>query len=66
MKKGHKASMTQAKNKRRPGRIAVDVGIALLALGATIGIAACGGAANASGSIDLVAYSTTSPTQTST
>jgi sulfate transport system substrate-binding protein len=30
----------------------------LLALGATVGIAACGGSASANGSIDLVAYST--------
>jgi sulfate/thiosulfate-binding protein len=58
MKKGQKASMTQGKNKRRPGRVAVQVGTALLALGATIGVAACGTSANASGSIDLVAYST--------
>ncbi len=58
MKKGHKASMTQGKNKRRAGRIAVQVGTALLALGATIGVAACGGSASASGSLDLVAYST--------
>jgi sulfate/thiosulfate-binding protein len=58
MKKGHKASMTQGKNKRRPRRIAAQVGIGLLALGASIGAAACGSSASASGSIDLVAYST--------
>jgi sulfate/thiosulfate-binding protein len=51
MKKGHKASMTYRKNIAR-------LGLALLALGATVGIAACGGTANASGAIDLVAYST--------
>src|SRR5262245_54395118 len=58
MKKGQKASMTHRTNKRRPGRIAAQTGAALLALAATIGIAACGGSANASDSIDLVAYST--------
>jgi sulfate/thiosulfate transport system substrate-binding protein len=58
MKKGHKASMTQGMKKRRGGPLATQVGLALLALAATIGIAACGSSASASGSIDLVAYST--------
>jgi sulfate/thiosulfate-binding protein len=57
MKKGHKASMTQ-KKKAQPGRIVARLGIAMVALGAAVGIAACGGSANASGSIDVVAYST--------
>ena len=43
--------------KRQPGRLAIRVGIAGVALAATLGIAACGGRAVAS-SIDLVAYST--------
>jgi sulfate/thiosulfate transport system substrate-binding protein len=58
MKKGHKASMTHGKNKRRPQGLVVRIGLALLALGATVGIAACGGSASAAGSIDVVAYST--------
>jgi sulfate/thiosulfate-binding protein len=58
MKKGHKASMTQGKNKSRPRRVAARIGIGLLALGASVGAAACGSSASASGSIDLVAYST--------
>jgi sulfate transport system substrate-binding protein len=58
MKKGHKASMTQGKQKRRTRRIAAQVGGALLALAATVGIAACGGSASASDKINLVAYST--------
>jgi sulfate/thiosulfate-binding protein len=58
MKKGHKASMTHGKKKRQKGRIAAQLGGALLALAATAGIAACGGSASASDSIDLVAYST--------
>jgi sulfate transport system substrate-binding protein len=58
MKKGHKASMTQAQNKRRPRRAVASIGLALLALGATIGVAACGSSASGSGSINLVAYST--------
>src|SRR5262249_14576941 len=57
MKKGHKASMTQ-KKKRQAKRLFARLGIAVIALGATIGIAACGGSANASDSIDLIAYST--------
>jgi sulfate/thiosulfate transport system substrate-binding protein len=58
MKKGHKASMTHPKNKLGPRGLAARLGFALLALGAAVGIAACGGSANASGSVDLVAYST--------
>jgi sulfate/thiosulfate transport system substrate-binding protein len=57
MKKGHKASMTQ-KKKRQPWRLIARLGIPFAALGAAVGIAACGGSASASGSIDLVAYST--------
>jgi sulfate/thiosulfate-binding protein len=58
MKKGHKASMTHGKNKLLRRGVAARIGLALLALGATVGIAACGGSADAAGSIDLVAYST--------
>lgn len=58
MKKGHKASMTHGKTKRQPRRITAQLGGALLALAATAGIAACGGSASGSDSIDLVAYST--------
>jgi sulfate/thiosulfate transport system substrate-binding protein len=58
MKKGHKASMTLRKNKRRPQGLVARLGLPLLALGATVGIAACGGSASASGSVNLVAYST--------
>jgi sulfate/thiosulfate-binding protein len=61
MKKGHKASMTQEKNKRRVGRVVARLGIAGVALAATLGIAACGGDDDGGGSggkIDLVAYST--------
>jgi sulfate/thiosulfate transport system substrate-binding protein len=58
MKKGHKASMTHGKKTRRPRAVVAQVGFALLALGAVLGIAACGGSASASDSIDLVAYST--------
>jgi sulfate/thiosulfate-binding protein len=50
--------MTHGKKKRQPRRIAAQLGGALLALAATAGIAACGGSASASDSIDLVAYST--------
>ena len=54
MKKGHKASMTQAKKKRQ-GRLVARLGIAVIALGATVGIAACGSSGS---SLNLVAYST--------
>jgi sulfate/thiosulfate transport system substrate-binding protein len=51
--------MTQGNHRRGPRTLAVRLGLALLTLGATVGIAACGGSANGSGgSIDLVAYST--------
>ena len=46
--------MTQ-KKKRRPGRIIARLGIAAVALGATVGIAACG---SSSDTLNLVAYST--------
>jgi sulfate/thiosulfate transport system substrate-binding protein len=49
--------MTQ-KKKRQPWRLIARLGIPFAALGAAVGIAACGGSASASGSIDLVAYST--------
>src|SRR3954453_4120787 len=55
MKKGHKASMTQAKKNRRPGRLMARLGVAAVALGATFGIAACGSSGT---SLNLVAYST--------
>ena len=50
--------MTQAQKKRRPRRVVASIGLALMALGATIGIAACGGSASGAGTINLVAYST--------
>jgi sulfate transport system substrate-binding protein len=51
--------MTQGKHTRGPRRLAARIGVALLALAATVGIAACGGdSASGSGSVDLVAYST--------
>ena len=55
MKKGLKASMTQAKKKREPGRLIARLGIAAVALGATVGIAACGSSGS---SLNVVAYST--------
>ena len=59
MKKGHKASMTQGNQKQAARKLIARIGVALLALGATVGIAACGGTASgSSGSISLVAYST--------
>ncbi len=50
--------MTQGQRNRKPKRIAALLGASLLGLAATIGVAACGGSASASDSIDLVAYST--------
>jgi sulfate transport system substrate-binding protein len=48
--------MTQEKTKRLTGGLFARLGVAILALGATLGIAACGGGGG--DSIDLVAYST--------
>jgi sulfate/thiosulfate transport system substrate-binding protein len=42
--------------KRQPGRLIARVGIAVVALGATLGIAACGGGSGST--LNLVAYST--------
>jgi sulfate/thiosulfate transport system substrate-binding protein len=51
--------MTHGNHKRGPRTLAVRLGLALLALAVTVGVAACGGSASGSdGSIDLVAYST--------
>ncbi len=50
--------MTQGQRNRKPKRIAALLGTALLGLAATIGVAACGGSASASGEINLIAYST--------
>ena len=47
--------MTQVKKKRRPGRLVARLGIAAVALGATVGVAACGSSGS---SLNLVAYST--------
>jgi sulfate/thiosulfate transport system substrate-binding protein len=47
--------MTKGKKKRVPGRLAARLAIAVVALGATLGIAACGSSGN---TIALVAYST--------
>jgi sulfate transport system substrate-binding protein len=47
--------MTQAKKKRQPGRLIARLGIAAVALGATVGVAACGSSGS---SLSLVAYST--------
>jgi sulfate/thiosulfate-binding protein len=58
MKKGHKASMTHGKHKAGARKIAVRIAVGLLALGAVIGVAACGDSASGAGSVDLVAYST--------
>jgi sulfate/thiosulfate-binding protein len=55
MKKGHKASMNQGKKKRQQGRLVARIGIGVVALGATIGIAACGSSGS---TLNLVAYST--------
>jgi sulfate/thiosulfate transport system substrate-binding protein len=55
MKKGHKeASMSNHSNNRRRG-LPARFGIAVIALGATIGIAACGSSGS---TLNLVAYST--------
>jgi sulfate/thiosulfate transport system substrate-binding protein len=50
--------MTHGNQVRGPRKVALQLGIALLALGATIGVAACGGSASGADSVDLVAYST--------
>jgi sulfate/thiosulfate-binding protein len=53
--------MTKEKTKRPGARFVAHLGIAGIALAATLGIAACGGEADAGsggGSVDLVAYST--------
>jgi sulfate transport system substrate-binding protein len=50
--------MTQARNKRRASRVVASIGLAMAALVATIGIAACGGSASGAGTINLIAYST--------
>jgi sulfate/thiosulfate transport system substrate-binding protein len=50
--------MTHGNRKRGARKVAFQLGIALLALAATIGVAACGGSASGADSVDLVAYST--------
>jgi len=50
--------MTHRKQQRGARKVALQLGLALTALGATVGLAACGGSASAADSIDLVAYST--------
>jgi sulfate transport system substrate-binding protein len=51
--------MTPRTKHRLPRSLAIRLGLAILLLGTTAGIAACGGSASgSSGSIDLVAYST--------
>jgi sulfate/thiosulfate transport system substrate-binding protein len=50
--------MTHGNQLRGARRLALQLGIALLALGATVGVAACGGSASGADSVDLVAYST--------
>ena len=55
MKKGHKASMTHRMKKRLSGRLLARLGIGVVALGAAIGVAACGSSSN---DLNLVAYST--------
>ena len=47
--------MSKGKKKRQPGRLVARLGIAVVALGATVGIAACGSSGS---SLSLVAYST--------
>jgi sulfate/thiosulfate-binding protein len=49
--------MSTGSRKHRPGLV-LRLGVALVAFAAVIGIAACGGSASGSGSINLVAYST--------
>jgi hypothetical protein len=58
IKKGHKEKM--ANDEKRGRRLALQLGIAGIALAATLGIAACGEdeSGEGGGSIDLVAYST--------
>ena len=48
--------MSKGKKKRQPGRLVTRVGVAVVALGATLGIAACGGGSGST--LNLVAYST--------
>jgi sulfate/thiosulfate transport system substrate-binding protein len=50
--------MTQGTQKRPGRRLFARLAVGMLALGATIGIAACGGSASGAGTINLVAYST--------
>ena len=50
--------MTQEKTKRLTGGLFARLGVAVLALAATAGIAACGDSASGSGTVNLVAYST--------
>ncbi len=59
MKKGHKeASMSQGTQNRHARRLLARLGVAIVALGAMVGVAACGDSASGSGSINLIAYST--------
>jgi sulfate/thiosulfate transport system substrate-binding protein len=50
--------MTQGTQKRQGRRLLAQLGVALFALAAVVGIAACGGSASGAGTINLVAYST--------
>jgi sulfate/thiosulfate transport system substrate-binding protein len=50
--------MTHGNQQGRARKLALQLGVALLALGATIGVAACGGSASGAGSVNLIAYST--------
>jgi sulfate/thiosulfate-binding protein len=50
--------MTQGTQKRQGRRLFAQLGVALFALAAVVGIAACGGSASGAGTINLVAYST--------
>jgi sulfate transport system substrate-binding protein len=47
--------MSKGKKKRQPGRLVARLGIAAVALGATVGVAACGSSGS---SLNLIAYST--------